>query len=52
MKNDNKFYLESNPNFYKSQAKKALKKAKQLEDIRQNEGKKYIQINSKTRVLR
>lgn len=45
MEKDNKTYLEA-------KAKKALKKAKELEKQNQSKGKKYVQINPKTRVLR
>lgn len=52
LKHDNKTYLEANPSILKTKAKKALKKAKELEKQNQSKGKKYVQINPKTRVLR
>lgn len=38
--------------YQKSKAEKALDKAKKLEQNQRNLGKKYVKINSKTRVLR
>lgn len=52
MSKDNTTYLEANPSIYKTQAEKALQKAKELEKQKQQQGKKYMQINPRTRVLR
>lgn len=43
---------ENNSTFQRKKAEKALKTAKKLEAKRMKEGKKYVFINSKTRVLR
>lgn len=45
-------YLETNPSIYKNQAEKALQKAKELENHQRLEGKKFVQVDAKTRVLR
>lgn len=45
-------YLELNPVWQKEKAQKALDKAKKLEKLQQTSGKKLVQLNSKTKVLR
>lgn len=52
MNKDNTTFLETNPSVYKEQAKKALQKAKELEQQQLAQGKKTVRINPKTIVLR